>query len=206
MHCWINVNPWKAVQLWLWHLHYKRTEPTPLVGWVHGPCRWQQLHCGTCCCCGSADRVPSWDRPPSANRFHGYDRRFIKGHCLRKEKNPSPWARLAQFLSCDEFQLNTFSPILTTDEQTPEQKGNDAADALANKYRLEGESVGPVPYIVSTEEPLILQFQGSNVQGDPRKFLKQLEKERMTSGGLKAKTNKQHGLSSTQHKFLNKQS
>jgi len=66
-----------------------------------------------------------------------------------------------------------------TDQQTPEQKGNDAADALANKYRLEGESVGPVPYIVSTEEPLILQFQGSNVQGDPRKFLKQLEKERM---------------------------
>jgi len=50
---------------------------------------------------------------------------------------------------------------------------------MANKYRLEGESVGPVPYIVSTEEPLILQFEGSNVQGDPRKFLKQLEKEKM---------------------------
>jgi len=64
-----------------------------------------------------------------------------------------------------------------TDDQTPERKGNDAADAMANKYRLEGESVGPVPYIVSTEEPLILQFEGSNVQGEPRKFLRTKDKQ-----------------------------
>jgi len=37
--------------------------------------------------------------------------------------------------------------------------------------------LGPFPTL--SEEPLILQFQGSNVQGDPRKFLKNLEKERM---------------------------
>ena len=66
-----------------------------------------------------------------------------------------------------------------TGSETPEQKGNDAADALANKYRLEGESAEPVPYLVSTEEPIILEFHGSNVQGDPRNFLKQMAKEKM---------------------------
>jgi len=62
---------------------------------------------------------------------------------------------------------------------TPEQKGNDAADKMANKYRLQGESTGPVPYLISTEEPIILEFKGSNVQGDPRTFLKKMAKQRM---------------------------
>jgi len=66
-----------------------------------------------------------------------------------------------------------------TGSLTPEQKGNDAADALANKYRLLGESIGPVPYLVSTEEPLILEFQKSVIQGDPRSFLKQMAKKKM---------------------------
>jgi hypothetical protein len=66
-----------------------------------------------------------------------------------------------------------------TGTMTPEQRGNDVADAMANKYRLEGESMGPVPYLVSTEEPLILEFKGSNIQGDPRSFLKKMAKEKM---------------------------
>ena len=67
-----------------------------------------------------------------------------------------------------------------TGSVTPEQKGNDAADSLANKYRLHGESIGPVPHLVSMEEPIVLEYQNSIVQGDPRSFLKQLAKKKMT--------------------------
>lgn len=68
-----------------------------------------------------------------------------------------------------------------TGAQTNEQRGNDVADAMANKFRLHGESIGPVPYLVSTEEPLLLESQGLIVQGDPRKFLKKMTKERMAN-------------------------
>ena len=68
-----------------------------------------------------------------------------------------------------------------TGSQSPEQKGNDAADRMANKFRLHGESIGPVPYLISSEEVLILQHQGTNVQGDPRGFLKKMAKEKMVN-------------------------
>jgi len=58
---------------------------------------------------------------------------------------------------------------------------------LANKYRLLGESIGPVPYLVSTEEPLILEFQKSVIQGDPRSFLKQMAKKKMAEIWYKAR-------------------
>ena len=40
--------------------------------------------------------------------------------------------------------------------QTPEQIGNDVADRLANDFRRQGETVGPVPYFTATEETLFL--------------------------------------------------
>jgi len=65
-----------------------------------------------------------------------------------------------------------------TGAQSPEQKGNDTADALANRYRREGELLPPAPYLASTEEALILEFQGCNVQNDPRDFLKRSGRKR----------------------------
>ena len=63
---------------------------------------------------------------------------------------------------------------------TTEQIGNDAADALANEFRVKGERENPVPYLMASEEPLIFQHNERIVQGDPRIFLKQLEKRKMT--------------------------
>ena len=66
-----------------------------------------------------------------------------------------------------------------TGSQTVEQVGNDNADQLANKFRLEGERSVPALYLWESEEFLLFQHLGKNVQGDPRSYLKNLEKERM---------------------------
>jgi hypothetical protein len=51
---------------------------------------------------------------------------------------------------------------------TPEQVGNDAADRLANSFRVKGESSLPAPYLLESEELLLFQHKSINVQGDPR--------------------------------------
>ena len=62
---------------------------------------------------------------------------------------------------------------------TPEQIGNDAADRLANQFRLKGESSEPAPHLWETEEGLLFQHGNVTVQGDPRSYLKRLEKDQM---------------------------
>jgi hypothetical protein len=57
--------------------------------------------------------------------------------------------------------------------------GNDNADRLANKFRLIGESSAPAPYLWEAEESLLFKHSNKNVQGDPRAYLKKLEKEYM---------------------------
>ena len=63
---------------------------------------------------------------------------------------------------------------------TPEQVGNDNADRLANKFRLIGESSTPALYLWDSEESLLFKHSDKNVQGDPRSYLKKLEKDLMT--------------------------
>jgi hypothetical protein len=66
-----------------------------------------------------------------------------------------------------------------TGTQTPEQIGNDAADRIANKFRLQGESSPPAPYLWETEEALLFKHGKVSVQGDPRTYLKRLETDLM---------------------------
>ena len=66
-----------------------------------------------------------------------------------------------------------------TGTHTAEQIGNDTADRLANKFRVHGELSEPAPYLWDTEELLVLQHGDIIVQGDPRSYLKRLEKEHM---------------------------
>ena len=70
-----------------------------------------------------------------------------------------------------------------TGTQTPEQIGNDTADRLANKFRVHGELSEPAPYLWDTEELLVFQHGNVIVQGDPRSYLKRLEKEHMVMSG-----------------------
>src|SRR6185295_1020255 len=70
-----------------------------------------------------------------------------------------------------------------TGSATPEQKGNDAADKMANKYRLQGESTGPVPYLISTEELLFLNSKDQTFKATPvRSSKKWQSKEWRTLG------------------------
>jgi hypothetical protein len=59
--------------------------------------------------------------------------------------------------------------------ETTEQRGNDAADIIANEYRRIGESSSARPYFTAAEEQFVLNQNGTNVQGDPRRFLKSIE-------------------------------
>jgi hypothetical protein len=63
--------------------------------------------------------------------------------------------------------------------QSPEQRGNDLADTLANCFRNLGEGASPVKYFMSAEERFILWHNGKVVQGDPRLYLKHLSRENM---------------------------
>ena len=65
------------------------------------------------------------------------------------------------------------------EEKTPENIGNDRADAIANEYRTGNECTDPRPYFTLTEERLIYQVHGNNIQGDVREVLKTIEKEKM---------------------------
>jgi hypothetical protein len=67
-----------------------------------------------------------------------------------------------------------------TGSQSVEQVGNDNADRLANKFRIQGELSKPTLYLWESEESLLFQHQNKNVQGDPRTYLKNLEKELMS--------------------------
>ena len=60
-----------------------------------------------------------------------------------------------------------------------EQQGNNIADKIANEFRVKGDLLPPVPYFTATEERCGLSHGSSLVQGDPRGFLKHLEKEQM---------------------------
>ena len=46
---------------------------------------------------------------------------------------------------------------------TPEQIGNDAADRLANNFRLQGEASQPTPYLLLSEESLLFQHNDTVV-------------------------------------------
>ena len=75
---------------------------------------------------------------------------------------------------------------------TAEQQGNDAADRLANRFRIKGESSQPAPYLLETEESLLFQHKNIVVQGDPRVYLKRLELQKMIAE-WKEKAPKQAG-------------
>jgi len=62
---------------------------------------------------------------------------------------------------------------------TAEQIGNDAADRLANQFRIKGEASVPASYLLEFEESLLLLHNNLVVQGDPRDYLKRLEKQKM---------------------------
>src|SRR6185503_19149632 len=62
---------------------------------------------------------------------------------------------------------------------SPEQQGNELADAIANHYRRTGENLPSRDYFTEFEEPFVFQHNTKNIQGDPRPFLKKLEKEAM---------------------------
>jgi len=63
--------------------------------------------------------------------------------------------------------------------ETTEQRGNDAADIISNEYRRIGESSSARPYFTAAEEQFVLNQNGTNVQGDPRRFLKSIEIQHM---------------------------
>jgi hypothetical protein len=58
---------------------------------------------------------------------------------------------------------------------SPSQIGNEKADQIANKFRLQGQKEPPASYLSSTEEEFFLVHNSTRVQGDPRTFLKRLE-------------------------------
>jgi hypothetical protein len=71
---------------------------------------------------------------------------------------------------------------------SPEQKGNDCADRMANYFRCKAESKAAVRYFMESEEKFILMYEDKDVigvprvpkcyrviQGDPRGFLKNME-------------------------------
>jgi hypothetical protein len=96
--------------------------------------------------------------------------------------------------------------------QSVEQVGNDNADRLANKFRIQGELSKPTLYLWESEESLLFQHQNKNVQGDPRTYLKNLEKELMSKIWKEKLRNKPNGSrcippksSSNQNKFGNGQ-
>jgi len=62
---------------------------------------------------------------------------------------------------------------------SPEQQGNDLADTIANQYRRIGENLPSRDYFTEFEETFVLRHNAKNIQGDPRPFLKKLEKEAM---------------------------
>ena len=62
---------------------------------------------------------------------------------------------------------------------TTEQKGNDAADVMANEYRRLEEKKPACPYFTEAEEQYVLQHKRVNIQGDARSFLKSLERQQM---------------------------
>ena len=64
---------------------------------------------------------------------------------------------------------------------TAEQKGNDFADLLANHYRRRNQNKPDIEYFTDSEEIFILVHEGKNIQGDPRGYLKTLEKKVMLS-------------------------
>ena len=46
---------------------------------------------------------------------------------------------------------------------TPEQKGNDLADQLANYFRILGESLPPIQYCTDKEERVLLMHNGKQI-------------------------------------------
>ena len=58
---------------------------------------------------------------------------------------------------------------------TAEQRGNDAADIIANEFRRQGELVDDKPYFTAYEEQFVMNHDGRNIQSDPRCFLKSVE-------------------------------
>ena len=72
---------------------------------------------------------------------------------------------------------------------TDDDKGKEAADALAKEYRRQAATKA-IPYFMKAEEFFILQHDGNNIQGDPRTYLKSLEQKVMLKI-LKEKSEKQ---------------
>jgi len=64
---------------------------------------------------------------------------------------------------------------------TPEQRGNDLADCIANRFRVLGEHRAPRDYFTESEERFLLRHNNINIQGDPRQYLKNIEREVMIS-------------------------
>ena len=81
------------------------------------------------------------------------------------------------------------------------QVGNDNADRLANYFRNLGESSKPAAYLFDTEDSLLFQHDHVLLQGDPRDYLKKLEKAHMKDSGNQKPPSKLSGLSSTQLRF-----
>ena len=69
--------------------------------------------------------------------------------------------------------------------KTPEQKGNDIADNLANSFRMLVECHAPVKYFMDGEEKFHFNDNGYVIQGDPRSHFKKLEQKILQSNWFK---------------------
>ncbi len=65
------------------------------------------------------------------------------------------------------------------DVKGPAEIGNDAADALANKFRLHGKKAAPALPCLQWEEPFYCLANGNVVQGDIRTWSKKNEQEQL---------------------------
>src|SRR6185503_16740319 len=83
-----------------------------------------------------------------------------------------PWLNFCrQDLSDKRSQLRIQHVSSHKGTSTPEQKGNDMADCIANRYRALGENRPPRDYFTEFEERFLLRHNGTNIQGDPRQYL-----------------------------------
>ena len=88
------------------------------------------------------------------------------------------WRNLCRSAYCEKKKCISVEHVAShQDLETPESKGNDKADKLANDFRLLSANDVPQKYLTSTEEIFILSHDEKVIQSDPRTYMKNLESE-----------------------------
>ena len=88
------------------------------------------------------------------------------------------WRNLCRRAYCEKKTCISVEHVTShQDLITPESKGNDRADKLANDFRLLSANDAPHNYLTSTEEMFILSHGEKTIQSDPRNYMKNLESE-----------------------------